>query len=275
MKRTLNSYAIMSFMLALLFTLSTQTSFAQTIHAIIVIEAEDGIGSAKDKVRINAELNQIHEVTGMNVRKHEFDRNDPQIGSTLRDLQVEEDDVVWFYYSGHGQNAGDGWPMFFNQQRYKITKVREILKGKDCRLKLVMYDCCNHGATVAAYRKSPPGVPSSAYEFLFKKSKGNVMACSSVAGNYSYGTPEIGGFFTDAFFKSIQQVSYSSTEDQQNIWKNTLNKTIELTNELCNGNGMRSQTPKFIIDVEDFEVGENNAPQAAPTYVNPESLTDF
>lgn len=229
----------------------TQSSTAQTIHFIGVFQSHGAPGSAKDKEIMPRELERISRATSMRVEKHIYE--DGQVNAfknKINSINPGPNDVIWFYYSGHGSNSGDGWPTF-GSANIKESYVHEKLKSKGARLAITMYDCCNIGPTNSGVGvRTSGGNESSIYTWLFKNSKGSVKACSSSGGLLSYGNADVGGFFTSSFLKSIWDLNLEVSEADR-IWDVLADNTKRSTNAACSAHGKRPQQPQFDVEVED------------------------
>lgn len=235
-------------LLAVLFFVSF-LSHAQKIHFIMVTQ-DDAPGSAKDKATMLTEIEKVGRQTGMSVDLYEFNRQNPNIGNAIQRVnqEAQAQDLVWFYYSGHGSNQGDGWPTFSNSAgSFDMTEVHNAISAINCRLKITMYDCCNIGQTNA--RRSG-GLSGSDWSrnpnklMLFRQSRGTVKVCSSSDNKYSYGIPDVGGFFTNSFLDAVDGAAIST-----DMWKKTLEKTRSIANQICAENNLVQQTPKFEVNV--------------------------
>lgn len=235
-------------------------SIAATLHVIEITDTDRMIGSTRDKILISNLVDEIGRIANMTVNKQMFDKNDNSYLSAIQRLNPSADDVVWIYYSGHGRNSGDGWPQFTNSgNKYKLTSIKNLLESKNARLNLIMYDCCNHGATT-----SP--IPSSrllptALDILFRNAKGTIIASGAEAGKYGHGSPQIGGFFTVSFIQALNEVSPADGND---LWKVVFRKTKEKTNQMCQTARRPMQNPIYKISVR------NDGSCDVPSVIAPE-----
>ncbi|MEO1518117.1 MAG: caspase family protein [Bacteroidota bacterium] len=244
---------------------------AATLHAIIITDTDPRIGSTKDKVLIDDLVTQIGRIANMTVNKQVFDKANNEYLSAIQELNPGEDDVVWIYYSGHGRNSGDGWPQFTNgEYKYKLTSIRNMLSSKDARLNLVMYDCCNHGATMTA----DPGIrlTPAALDILFRSSRGTIVASGSSPGKYGHGSPQIGGFFTVSFIKALYEVSPADGND---LWKVVFEKAKTSTNAMCRRMSKPEQTPIYSLDGIAGDGSCDVPVQIAPEKENPNAVDPF
>jgi hypothetical protein len=224
---------------------------AANLHVIVVIQ-ESAPGSVQDKQKISQELSRIERFTNLRVSPKYYTRNNIS-PSFMNSLSIGSDDVVWFYYSGHGRNAGDGYPAFSNSYgAFSQTAIHNGLKRKGARFCLTIFDCCNVGVTTSSsgYR---PGLSlngntdnsAKAYRLMFQQSHGDLLVCSAKDENYSYGSGEIGGFFTSSFFEAVRMVNIHDTDDQKDVWVNVLKKAKADANRLCRQYNKVEQNPKY------------------------------
>jgi len=238
-----------TYLLCALLCLSFMQVQAQTLHAIIV--TEDGApGANKDKVLMQREVANIARLTGMTARTYVFGRHQRGLASQINNLRPSSNDVILFYYSGHGANSGNSWPVYTNDgdgYRVKQTKIREMLKPKRARLKITLFDCCNGGRTRVPYRPIATAKPPlvHVYNLLFKKFSGEIMACASKDGNLAYGDNDSGSYFTLGLMDGFTKVTLG-----RNAWRDLAGKSIASTNQLCAQVGKMAQTPKFDINVK-------------------------
>ena len=121
-----------------------------------------------------------------------------RIRSEISQANLGSNDVVWYYYSGHGENY-DTWPQSA-QEGVPLTWVHSQLSNTPSRLTIAMYDCC----TYRSPQYDPPsGIrPKSAfYKLLFLESSGNIISSSCSSGQFSYGNEVTGGLFTNSFVR--------------------------------------------------------------------------
>ena len=130
-----------------------QEVFAQKFIAFVVTQEASRIGAVMDKARMEAEIKQIANITNRPLELYVLDRYDTDLASKVRGIAVTAEDVVCFYYSGHG--AGDdesAWPVFVgknemgNDMTFKMTRIHQRLKEKGGKLTLTIYDACNYAA---------------------------------------------------------------------------------------------------------------------------------
>jgi len=234
---------LLSLMLAVVFSFPTE---AAALRVMIVIDADDNsIGAAVDARNIENLAEDIARTTGLTfhpeVIKIEGElaatssrqpgRGNEFVRQAIKRLSVERDDVVIFYYSGHGVGDKDAkWPglavegVFTPIHRLlEMGWVKDILWEKQPRLLLVIVDACNNFGTIP----TPPPIPhsgrktlSSIYPQLFLQYQGYLLASSSKRGEYSIGGLG-GGAFTNRFLRELE-IERASTQPPQ--WENIVSR---------------------------------------------------
>lgn len=210
-------------------------SDAATLHAVIVADTTDtsiGGSTALDFENVRREMQKISFYTGLNLRETTFRGRDAvpeNVLGKINQLEIKEEDVVIFYFSGHGYRTpskGDvPWPnLYFSTTGTGIdyALIGEKLEARHPRFLMVIADACNN---VVSDWFSPPLIKKSFmmmspesnmernYRKLFLEVKGVVMITSSKAGEYSWAT-ERGGYFTLAFLYHLTNaVKFGSDVD--------------------------------------------------------------
>jgi len=220
---------------------------AATLHAIIAVDTEDGtIGPSVrvDLGKMQGLVNNISQYTGLATAGRAISGNElnrRNIMSAVEGLSVGSDDVVLFYYAGHGYNPSEtAWPaMNLSGDDLPLKTVRETLKAKNPRLLIVMADTCNAPGSGGGFDARDAGKANN-YKVLFLKYRGTITASSSEPGEYSYSNATIGGFYTNAFLNSLTTELVSN---QTPSW----DAIMERANAPLN-NG--SQHPQAKVDVK-------------------------
>ena len=226
-----NQPNMLSFFLVTLVALfPIQLMAAATLHTIIVADVTDtGIGADVDQAKLQKLEDAIERATCLKVKRqviHVGRGKSDEVKKAVSELSVNPDDVVFFYYSGHGANLGDGsiWPVLAvegqrtrKKRLVKLEWVKKTIQRKNPRFFLVMADACNvfiSGGERSSRRQleQPNG-----YKKLFLDTQGYVVASSSVPDQYSFGDPQNGGYFTRAFLGNLNEALGSSNPDWNTI----------------------------------------------------------
>lgn len=246
---------------------------AQTLHAIIFANTkspgnpnnprDEGIGPSVtvDFERMGLELTSISSFIGYNLKKYyyygtqdRFNRN--CLINVLNNLSCSKDDIVFFYYSGHGgrfENEDSQYPEMIlkvpygsvgSQDVYPLYDVYKQIMRKSPRLTIVMGDLCNStwkGVMKPASNNREASIKSNAvcdvYKNLFLHVKGGLIATSSKPGQtsgcaqFSDGS-EAGGRFTASFLQCLgSYVSSGRNVNWETLLTDSRNLTIEISGE--------------------------------------------
>ena len=223
-------------------TRSASFSSSPTFHAIIVADTNDskiGTSVKVDLKNIEALVANIEANTGANVKKQtiygsNFDYQ--TVSSVINNLSVSNQDVVFFYYAGHGVNrinSGDKsrWPsMAINGQYLGISEVVSTLKSKNPQFFIAMADACNdiveqspdRGAKGLTFSNQNP----ESYLQLFLQQRGHIIASSTHPDQKASGNSALGGLFTHKFLNVLNENLSSSSPSWKRI-ASEAEKTIE------------------------------------------------
>ncbi|NGX43703.1 MAG: hypothetical protein K940chlam7_02003 [Chlamydiae bacterium] len=217
---------------------------AANLHSIIVADTSDeGIGSstAIDYERMHREVQKIAHYTGLKLKEVTLKGNEARpkkLLERIRKLKVHSDDVVIFYFSGHGFRTpgkeGSPWPnLYFSREQNAVDfdLIREKLEEHNPRFILLIADACNslipdEWAPVIVqkwfFKAIDDEILKENYRHLFLYETGVVMVTSSEAGEPSWATMS-GGLYTMAFIQSLNQCVKSSETPS---WQNILDKSV-------------------------------------------------
>ncbi|MEP0262912.1 hypothetical protein [Dokdonia sp.] len=221
----------------LVFMASFCATYAQsTLHAIIVVKTEDTAREFPSDPKpawklsmqkIEDELDRVEVHTDLNIQKHyfvgtHFDKSALLDG--IDDLQIGEDDVLWFYFAGHGYGDRDckypnmvvsrkkdanGNKLYISSEEAHVSlsscDIQDVLIRKNARLTIGLYETCNY------YTKDSKGdsgyvINAQAeenYKVLFEEAKGYVFITASKNGQYAGWNTEVGGYFTHWFLERL------------------------------------------------------------------------
>ena len=257
------------------------------VHAIVFCNTNDqkiGESCKNDQIRFIEQMGIIETALGCDVDWMNIytgkECNKPNLESAMSNLKCNSNDVVFFYYSGHGVHAkadpADGWlpQMCLNYESYDqdkfvpVTYVRDKLALMNARLKIIITDCCNNEASwvtvkgLIASDESTPNVDDidvGKLKKLFIDSRGTVIATSSKRGQMSLG-PKEGGCFSMAFWDEIYQIEHGKGSPN---WKSVMEETRKRTLSYTNN----KQEPEFKADVNIDGYNSSLPPQTTPNPV--------
>jgi hypothetical protein len=173
----------------------------------------------------------------------------------LAQLKVAPDDVIFFYFSGHGFYAPkeneNQWPfLYLSREDSGVSQlhVTQLLLNLNARLTICFADCCNNILSDEEVPdlliKNMPFQTDGSHRQthltdLFCKARGCILISSASPGFYAEGTDEKGSCFTNRFIKIFNR----SLEKEEGIsWEFICLKAQQsLWNE---------QQPQFQIMVE-------------------------
>lgn len=254
------------------------------IHAIVFCNTEDekiGESCKNDQEQFVEELGNIEtalgcEVDWLNVYTGE-ECSKTNLEKVVSGLQCGANDIIFFYYSGHGVHAKadpvDGWlPQMclkyksYDQDKFvPVTYVRDQIAPKPARLKIILTDCCNNEAewvSVKGLIFSDGRAPNTSemniakLKKLFYESRGTIIATSSKRGQTS-GCYSRGGIFSMAFWDEIYRIEQGDgTPDWKSVLEATKRKTLQDTNNL--------QEPVYTIEINGTTNTSTGTTQPAP-----------
>ncbi len=232
---------------------------AQTMHTLIFINEEEA-GRQTDR---RADMRKMKEfITDVasrigyrnDLRTHSGSEFTTQmVDSELNSLNVEFNDIVIFYYHGHGGNYSNNnaeikWPnMSLLDKSLPHTDVQANLEEKCAPAKLVLCiaDCCN-----SFVYKQNPQVNTMETRFndnikkLFTGFSGQkfIMISASKPGQYGW-SASTGSIFGDYFRGAI---NYYSETTSNPTWENVLSKA-QYDTKSHNARGGHVSEPQYEI----------------------------
>jgi hypothetical protein len=251
--RTQNQWHKMPFIMLIFLLMAFPVgALAATLHAIIVADTHDrSIGdSAKiDLGKMQGLVDDISRYAGLSTAGRSISGNEVSrrnILKAIESLSIRSDDVVIFYYAGHGSHSDTStkWPSFSLEDGYlPLNSVVRVLKKKKPRFFLALADACNNLRNRFSIIESRGGQSSGSsltknYRELFLNYRGHIIASGSEPGQSSWGNGQDGGFFTYGFIKSLNQEIASY---KQPNWY-TIMKRAEAPIDLPNGMVQNPQT---------------------------------
>ena len=233
--------------------------YGQTMHSILFTNMEEQ-GRELDRT---AEMKQMTEFCisiadalnyKHNLRCHsgaEF--TSKMLEKEIASLNVQENDVVIFYYAGHGCNwDDDDWPhMAFLDKQYWETTAFNKLKAvsKKAKLLLCIASCCNmdsEGRRKERAQYAPIDKEKARKLFLGFSGKKAIIASSSIRGQYTYSWSSgtmLGSIYTISLRKTINE-ALSGISNIGLTWNEIFEATKQQTLAYTNNR----QLPQYVIE---------------------------
>jgi hypothetical protein len=191
-------------------------------------------------------------------------------------------DIVVFYYSGHGfsyeKDAAKKYPQVdmrshtatdkidvINAHTANLADLFELVKSRGARLNIVIGDCCNSliefkrkykGGSDALRneKKAPVIINKATCEVLFCDYTASILVASAGKGEYAVSDDKLGSLFTYNFSQSLKRLMKMDIERSMGLpWGKLLeeitNKTLDLSKTYDIGNGVPgNQTAIYSIE---------------------------
>ena len=240
---------------SMLFTMSTyatQVKQLPVFHAILFADTDDSNIGKTTELDLSKVSSMLIEAQSSLQEEMEFKYyiypgnycNPENLRRVINSINVNSNDVVFFYYSGHGVRSvhdTSDYPQMclglgLNQQSKMISVEgvdREIAKKRP-RLHFTVSDCCNSiGENVSPkleISKGPSVISSQTktnYKKLFLEKSGYAIVTSSSKGETSSCNLSVGGFFTFCLMHVMEQAVKQDVTDWnvilENVYKSTVN----------------------------------------------------
>lgn len=239
-----------SFFLFFICFMFSANVFSQKLHFILIVYPDAEVGVYKDKTNMTTFINDVCTQTGLTLNKIEKDNTITvsQFTSLITGLSATDKDVIFVYYTGHGKNY-DTWPYIKPGGELPLTTVYNTLSGTNARLTISMFDCC----TYSAAQFDPPARNKPKITFtsqLFLNYKGDIKVASASSEEFSYGSANAGGIFTNAFLDAIS--------GENSTWEQVLTETKSTTKTAATNLG-KTQTPQYVITVTALSASEGGS----------------
>jgi hypothetical protein len=195
---------------------------AAAIKAVIVGDTFSDLGeqASIDIQKIENGVRQIGDALHLPVsitllKNHQVNKVD--ISRALKKLSIDSDDIVIFYYTGHGfrkPHQQSQWPNLYftqNQTHLSFDEIIGTISSKKPRFALVIADCCNspfvNGNTPTATKRfyfpyRDNGRVSADLKKLFMDTHGILAISGSSPGEEAWAAPH-GGLFTIALLDGL------------------------------------------------------------------------
>lgn len=224
-------------------SLFVQGALAAKLVPVIIADTFDkdiGIECVHDIALVKSWLAKVKKYTGLSgepivIQGHDVEPSN--MLDKLENLPVEEDDVVVFYFSGHGYRTVaklfSPWPyLYFSSYGVglKYDDVIKLLRLKEPRLLITFADVCNKSVPLSlappVYKKAiDQGQVAQNYRHLFLESRGTIHVTSAKRGQYAWGVNE-GAIYTLAFMQVFEHYIQSS---RLPVWEEIMQDAATVT----------------------------------------------
>ena len=233
--------------LLLAYCLLSLPLYAANLVTILVADTKDdviGRDCHADIKRMASLAQNIAKYTDLKLVVRKIENLPPQdILNELKSIVVGPEDVLLFYYTGHGYRTEDidsPWPVYEFpglNQGLSSAKAVSVLEKKMPRFLLAIHDCCN--VFLEEDEEIPTLIKASRipvdesrivrnYRNLFLGYSGTITIASSSPGEYSFTSDaKLGAQYTLAFLKSLKE----EVQAQNTLWEIILEKTARYVND--------------------------------------------
>lgn len=273
-------------LLTIILLLLSIVAKAQTIHIIVFCATNDKKKGVLTDLATSAKntkqyferefVPDVKKYSGYSVSAHYYydsQFNKTTLDSVVNNLYSSGNDVIFFYYCGHGFNETSSSRQYpklslggMDGTRSKwLEDVYYVLRQKNHRLLITIAEACNKVYEVQSVRNGPGSFgPHSTYS----KNAANYNKLFSQSGDYLCSSSKREqaswfdngwGYFTDCFINAFNRETSEITSSPS--WDNIFATTTLKTHELAYQNG-EDQTPQWKYDKK----GDAASPDAIAQY---------
>jgi hypothetical protein len=217
---------ILSLIVALMISISN--AGAATVRVFILADTADGsigAGVKANSERMKTLARNVADSLGAAldlsyISGADFSCN--QIGGFIDAKPMSKDDIVIFYYAGHGYRLHSDTSRFprlaCSRSFYSNPGIEDVglkLRSRGAGLVLAIADACNSylGEPGEVAAEDAATAVSGALKILFGRYEGLLVMSGSEPGQYSFYAPN-GGFFSNQLFSAIAAVGADATWDE-------------------------------------------------------------
>jgi hypothetical protein len=263
--------------ISILLTIFVATNIsAQTLHTILVANEKETYREkdrAEDIIQMNNLFKDVANCIGYqynSVKKSDEYFSPQEINQEINNLNTGQNDIVVFYYSGHGKHPTEDkskWPTLDfnagNRDDYPFTEIVKSLdeKAKNAKLILCIADCCNNYYSLKGNYPNSNQEPQKNKRDIYIKNiqnlfigfseKKTIIISAASKGQLSWSStsgPYYGSFFRGYFQESIYELAGNNNSPD---WYSIMNLAIQQTESICFREPINApcqkQTPQYEI----------------------------
>ncbi|MGX5857320.1 caspase family protein [Dyadobacter jiangsuensis] len=208
---------------------------AQSFYAVLVADTKDpslGASCEKDLEEMSGTLRNISKKIEYNYRElvcHQDKFGKGGIQEAISKIQCKPEDIIFFYYTGHGINAEKSkFPiLYLKDENMELETVHRLLKEKKPRFCLTLGDCCNN--LFPGRRGMRPAKPvlkgigvtqdTKILRKLFVEANGDLLISSAKKGERATAHPNEGSFYSNTW---MQAIAYAENHNTHVSWETLL-----------------------------------------------------
>lgn len=241
------------FMMLLVCNVSYADVGGGTIHFIVFADTEDAsIGTSCNQTLKYLQGDLLVKlrryIDDMDTKSYIYEGNGnftrAKLNSAISSLSTSSNDVILFYYTGHGYNNGSNdYPTLtlgrdgedLDLRKKELLDVYNALRSKSHRLLVVMAEACNKQASGTSISdNSPFEDDTSKFKTLFS-STGDYMISSSKKGQASYSQAGSMGVFSRSFADAMSEIvsgKGTATANWPSLFRLISQKTVQRAAQL-------------------------------------------
>ena len=261
----------------LLFIFTVSLVNAQTLHSLLFSNMKEPGRELDRTAEMNNMKNFCSEIATALGYSHDLrTHSDKEFTSSMFEqevssINVQEGDIVLFYYAGHGCNwDDDDWPhMCFLDRQYwestAYTKLKEV--SKNAKLTLCIASCCNMDSEGRKREQNGQFATMDKYKvkqlFTGFSGKRSIKVSSSIRGQYTWSWTN-GNNPGSIFSISLREVIRNATSSSASsilTWESILDATKDKTMSYTKN----KQLPQYIIEDRTSSSTTPRVPQQVQT----------
>lgn len=194
---------------------------------------EQDLGMKQDLKSVKRLLRAIEDITIVEVESHILEGKEfsyKKVIDTIDQLTLNQNDVILFYYTGHGTNErGYGFPNLTlgkdKREQPVLDDIISQIKRKNAHFSVILADACNNYSERVTNDNGIKGfdeirfkIKKENFNKLFLSARGQVVGVAAKDGQFAVGTSD-GGKFTNQVLDSLEKEFKSDKPTWDNFEK--------------------------------------------------------